>query len=302
MRKSHWPILYMILGVAVVVIVAVTQFLPDSDVVQRFGPNLATETLAILLTLVFVQRFIERQDRVRRLRGSLGAFRRGSRALLQILDAWGTLVKGGLRNPPRYPPDSFLELLEPHNTQAIAEIDPEIPAAPVPAIGWGAWAARELRAGRESLREVVRVYGVNLDAEYVEVVDALVDDEFFDIFLELAGAAEERTVDWKVRIRQSAGAREVHFRRLVAAVELHNELAREAAEIRDPKRLPQTQGVGVDLPPDHDLRVHHGVTGAWWKAEPAPGSLRTSRRASHRGVAGGEDTAADKDPGAASEV
>lgn len=278
MRRNPWPILYTILGVAVVAVVAVTQLMPENEVVQRFGPNLATETLAILLTLVFVQRFIERQDRVRRLRGSLGAFRRGSRAMIRILEAWGTLVKGGLKNPPRYPPDSFLELLASHNTQAIADIDPERPAAPVPAIGWGAWAARELRAGRDALREVVRVYGVTLDAEYVEVVDALVDDEFFDIFLELADASEERAVDWKVRIRQRAGAREAHFRRLAAAVELHNELAKEAAEIRDPKRLPQTQGVGVDLPPDYDLRVHHATTGTWWKAAPAPGSLRKDGR------------------------
>lgn len=278
MNRSHWPFLYMILGALVVVAAAMSQLMPDNEVVQRFGPNLATETLAILLTLLFVQRFIERQDRVRRLRGSLGAFRRGSRALLRILEAWSTLVKGGLRNPPRHAPASFLELLASHNTQAIASIDPDLPSDPVPAIGWGAWAARELRAGRDALREIVRVYGVTLDAEYVEVVDALVDDEFFDIFLALAEAAEDRAVDWKVRIRQSSGAREAHFRRLITAVELHNELAREAGEIRDPKRLPQTQGVGVDLPADYDLRVHHAISGSWWKQQPPPGSLRKNER------------------------
>jgi len=214
--------------------------------------------------------------------------------MVRILEAWGTLVKGGLRHPPRYPPDSFLELLAVHNTQAVADVDPEMPSAPMPAIGWGAWAARELRAAREALREVVRVYGVTLDAEYVEVVDALVDDEFFDIFLELAEASEERAVDWKVRIRQRAGARESHFRRLTAAVELHNELAREAAVIRDPKRLPQTQGVGVDLPPDHDLRVHHGISGAWWKLEPAPGSLRKDGKPSRRPQGPGAEEGTDE--------
>lgn len=278
MQRSHWPILYLVLGALVVVVAAVTQLMPDHEVVQRFGPNLATETLAILLTLVFVQRFIERQDRVRRLRGSLGAFRRGSLAMLRIMEAWGALVKGGLKSPPRYPPDTLLALLAPHNTQAISDIDPDVPSDPAPAIGWGAWAAREVRAGREALREVVRVYGVTLDAEYVEVVDALVDDEFIDIILELADSAEDRSVEWKVRIRQSAAAREAHFRRLIAAVELHNQLAREAAEIRDSKRLPQTTGVGVDLPPDHDLRIHHAISGAWWRKRPAPGSIRKSGR------------------------
>lgn len=136
------------------------------------------------------------------------------------------------------------------------------------------WAARELRGIRESLREVIRVYGTSLDAEYVEALDALIDDEFFDLFLELAETEEDGAGEWQVRIRQVAGARQGHFQRLRAVVELHNQLAHEAAVIRDPKRLPQTRGVGVDLPADWDLRIHHAVTSPWWKAEPAPGSLR----------------------------
>lgn len=273
-RHTHWPVLYTLLAILVVVTAAVTQLFPDHDVVQRFGPNLATETLAILLTLVFVQRFLERQDRVRRLRSSLGALRRASRALARLIDVWSVLVKGGLRNPPRYPPDSLLELLEPHYTKVLGDIDPNAPATADPELGWGPWAARELGSGLEALREVIRVYGASLDAEYVEVLDALIDDEFFDIFRDLAAEAEEGASDWQVRMRQVSGARDAHFRRLAAAVELHNQLAAEAAAIRDPKRLPQTQGVGMDLPADWDLRVHHASNGRWWKAAPAPGALR----------------------------
>ncbi len=280
MGRGHWPVLYMILGGLVVAAAAVSQLAPDNATIQRFGPNLATETLAILLTLVFVQRFLERQDRVRRLKSSLGAFRRGSRALTRLLEVWGVVLKGGLRNPPRYPPDSMLELLEPHHTLVLAEIDPAAPSVEDAALSWSAWLARELCAGREALREVIRVYGTSLDAEYVEALDALIDDEFFDILTGIADSAETGA-DWHVGIRQVPGARDGHFRRLRAVVELHNQLAREAAAIRDPKRLPQTRGVGVALPPDWDLRVHHAVSGPWWKAEPTPGSLRaTGLRAS----------------------
>jgi hypothetical protein len=81
MKRAHWPVLYVILGTLVVVAAAISQLAPDQEVVQRFGPNIATETLGILLTLMFVQRFLERQDRVRRLRSSLGALRRGSRTI-----------------------------------------------------------------------------------------------------------------------------------------------------------------------------------------------------------------------------
>ncbi len=274
MRHTHWPVLYVILGSIVVASAVASQLAPDHEVVQRFGPGLATETLGILLTLVFVQRFLERQDRVRRLRSSLGAFRRASRALTRLVELWSVLVKGGLRNPPRYPPDSLLELLEPHYTQAIGDVDPATPRREAGADDWGQWAARELRSIRDALREVIRVYGTSLDAEYVEAVDALIDDEFFDLFLELAEDGDNGVTDWQVGLRQVAGAREGHFRRVQAVVELHNQLAHEAAAIRDPKRLPQTRGVGVDLPPDWDLRIHHAVTGRWWKAEPEPGSLR----------------------------
>lgn len=73
MRRTHWPVLYVTLGSIVVLSATVSQLAPDHEVAQRFGPGLATEALGILLTLVFVQRFLERQDRVRRLRSSLGA-------------------------------------------------------------------------------------------------------------------------------------------------------------------------------------------------------------------------------------
>lgn len=274
MRRTNWPVLFTILGTIVVISAAVSQLAPENAVVQRFGPGLATETLGILLTLVFVQRFLQRQDRVRRLRSSLGAFRRGSRALTRLLEVWGVLVKGGLRNPPRYPPDSMLDLLEPHNTPVIGEIDPRAPSEEEPKLGWGEWAARELHSNRDALREVIRVYGTSLDAEYVEALDALIDDEFFDIFLDLAQDRDESPADWQIRLRQVAGAREGHFRRLRAVVDLHNQLAQEAASIRDRRRLPQTQGVGVDLPPDWDLRVHHVLNGRWWKEDPTPGALR----------------------------
>lgn len=274
MGSRHWPVLYIILGGLVIAAAAVSQLAPDNEVIQRFGPNFATETFAILLTLVFVQRFIERQDRVRRLRSSLGAFRRGSRALTRLLEIWAVMVKGGLRNPPRYPPETYLDLLEAHHTQALAEIDPSASSVEDSSAGWGEWAARELRSTREALREVIRVYGTSLDAEYVEALDALIDDEFFDIFTDLADTAGRRPSEWHVKIRQVPGARDGHFRRLRAVVELHNELAHEAAAIRDRKRLPQTQGVGVDLPADWDLRVHQTVSAAWWKDAPEPGALR----------------------------
>ncbi|NIV22026.1 MAG: hypothetical protein GWN54_16175, partial [Gammaproteobacteria bacterium] len=56
-------------------------------------------------------------------------------------------------------------------------------------------------------------------------------------------------------LRTARGSREAHFQRLLRAVHLHNELAAEAAEVRDRRTAPRTSLVGMELPMDHDLKV-----------------------------------------------
>ncbi len=69
--------------------------------------------------------------------------------------------------------------------------------------------------------------------------------------------------------------RETHFARLVAAVNLHNGLARDAAAVRTRRMAPRTGTIGMELPMDHDLRVDVEIQRRWWADQPALGSLRS---------------------------
>src|SRR5262245_55906171 len=91
-ERVHLAPVYVGLIVLVVLLVAITMIwgdpahtrgLPDSVVnfIDRFGPNLASESVGILLTVVFVRRFLEQHERSRRLRASVGALRKARRSL-----------------------------------------------------------------------------------------------------------------------------------------------------------------------------------------------------------------------------
>jgi hypothetical protein len=69
--------------------------------------------------------------------------------------------------------------------------------------------------------------------------------------------------------------RETHFARLMAAINLHNSLARDAAAVRTRRMAPRTGTIGMELPLDHDLRVNIQIQRRWWSDPPALGSLRT---------------------------
>ncbi|NIV22027.1 MAG: hypothetical protein GWN54_16180, partial [Gammaproteobacteria bacterium] len=116
-------ILYTVLGTLALVALFLSLAWPSNPVVERLAPGFATELMGILVTLVFVQRFLERQERTRRLRTSVGALRRGARALTEMATVWGGLVKGAARADFDRRPDSLDDLFAPHWTDSLDEID-----------------------------------------------------------------------------------------------------------------------------------------------------------------------------------
>ena len=77
---------------------------PSSRVIELFAANLAAEVLGLIVTLVLVQRFLDRQERALRLRGSLGALRKSGRALTTMVDTWAELIKAGVERAPESRP------------------------------------------------------------------------------------------------------------------------------------------------------------------------------------------------------
>jgi hypothetical protein len=267
--------LYLALAAVVILASSATVLFPNSYIADRFGPNLATESGAILITLVFVQRFLEQQERARRLRGSIGGLRKGRRALFNIVEAWGVLLKGCMRRSPPQPPESFTEQFAPYVTENLSHFDPDTHR--ISANGatdtWLRLVAQRLRAGQDALNHIIVVYGATLDSGYVEIIDELADDSFLALIDQLANQNADQA-QWRIRLNALRAQREAHFRRLLRVVELHNALSREAGMVRSPGEVPRTGALGVELAPDHDLRIDLAIPAEWWRGAPAPGALR----------------------------
>jgi hypothetical protein len=280
-----WP-LYLALGGIFLVSTIATLAFPQSETLDRFGPNLATESGGILVTLIFVQRFLEQQERARRLRGSIGALRKASRAVHQMMEAWSMLLKGAMRRVPAPLPETYPELFAPFITENLNYADPAKPRTNPDGSGeaWVRSVWRQLAGAQEAISQIIVVYGATLDSEYVEVIDELADDPFVRLIGELTSQRALDAREWRARLQKVRALRETHFRRLLRAIELHNRLAADAARVRSPDEVPRTGALGIDLAPDHDLKVHLAISSDWWRTAPLPGSLRCEPEEEARAV------------------
>jgi len=273
--RAYLRTVYVVLGSIVVLAVLAQFLLGDIELVDSFAPNVATESMGILLVLIFVHRVLERQERAHRLRGSIGALRKASRALERLARPWCDLVKGSLQRTPEPLPADVAALLEPHYAEQIGHCDPaaERPAEEGHGEQWTRWVAREVTQAAELLNQIIIAYNASLDPAYVETIDELVDDPFVRYFSETAATPIDDR-EWRITMNANRALREAHFARLVAAMAQHNTLARDAAAVRTRRMAPRTGTIGMELPMDHDLRVNAELSKRWWSAGPAVGSLR----------------------------
>jgi hypothetical protein len=249
--------------------------------VDRFGANITTEGFAITFTLIFVDRFLEQQDRRRRLRGSIRALRRAALALDRMTNAWAPLIAGTLEADPVPPPPSMETLFAPHYTENLMALDfarqkaPRDPESPT----WIHWALSELQAGLDVLSDVGLRYSIILDSSYIEAIDHLIDDNFIEFLQGQLDRPDLDTRTWRVALNTARGHRESHFTDLVRMLKVHNSLAKEAGLVRTRSAGPRTGQLGVELAPDPDLRAPWRVERAWWKTLPPARSLRMTGEA-----------------------
>lgn len=268
--------------VALTAIFAVTAFatfrFEDNPLVRRFGSNIATEALSIVVTLAFVQRLLAREERARKLRAAVGALRKGRTALASLVETWTVLTRGALDSRRTEYPRSVEHLFAPYYTEELACLDPARPpeggGAEGDGEGWLPAAAREMAEARRRLREVIFTYGATLDSDYLEALDELADDPFVHLFLQLAGRESIDPLEWRIAVNRSRGYREAHFIRLLHAVELHNRLATEAARFRSQHLAPRAQSLNLQLESGRDLMIQTQLPPAWWSGPPAVGALR----------------------------
>jgi hypothetical protein len=286
-RPLHRRRVYLVLAALVLLTTIASVVLREVEWVDRFGPNLSTEVFGILITLVFVHRFLEQQDRARRLRGSIGALRKASRALTRMADGWGALVKGSLRRMPAERPSSLDTLFTPYVTESLVDLDPSAARGSSDPDHdeqvWVEWAANEVLAAQQTLHDIIVTYGPSLDPAYVEAVDDLVDDPFVQRFARIV-SDPKNTRAWRVQLNTARALREAHFDRLLHTIALHNRIAAEAATVRTRRQAPRSGSIGVTLALDYDLKVPTRRDAGWWAQAPAPGTLCTDGRDARAGL------------------
>lgn len=287
-RRVSWTFgIYAVLGAVLVVTVVASLYYEDHVVLQRFAPNLATEILSIIVTLAFVQRLLERQERARKLRAAVGALRKGRVALAGLVSVWTTVLKGCLDARRTEYPRTIQQLFASYYTEELACLDP------------GAWRAdnrpwlhevtAQLATAQAALRDIILTYGGALDADYLEALDEIVDDPFARLVTELATVPSLPPDEWRLRMNRSRGHLDAHFIRLVHAVRLHNRLARETSRFRSRHLAPRAETLTLQLGSDRDLAVETEFPSGWWSADPGVGELRVrSERPADEGLAVGD--------------
>jgi hypothetical protein len=280
---------YVLLILLIVLATLVSIVWSGEPLLDRFGPNVATESLGILLTVVFVRRFMEQAERSRRLRASVGALRKARRALQELAEAWATTLKGCMVARERNDIRTVLQLCSPENSELLLWCDPTARRTGREDERWVRWVGRQVRAAQDELDEIIGTYAGVLDPEYVEAMDALTSDPFLRGFADLT-AADIEAQPWRVALNTVRALRMTHFERLVRTIELHNRLAAEVARVRGRGATPRTSMLGVELPADHDLKIDTALDDGWWRSWPRSGTLRMPDplRAAHDTLIGGQ--------------
>jgi hypothetical protein len=289
-ERIHLGPVYVLLIVLVLVATAVSIIWSGEPLLDRFGPNIATESLGILLTVVFVRRFMEQGERSRRLRASVGALRKARRSLQDLVEVWATTLKGCLPARERNELTTVVQLCTPDQSELLVWCDPTVRRGGREDERWVRWAGRQVRAAQDQLDEVIATYAGTLDPEYVEAMDALTSDPFLRGFADLA-AGDVEPQPWRVALNTVRALRMAHFERLLRTIELHNRLAAEVAAVRGRNATPRTSMLGVELPADHDLKIDTALDDGWWRSWPRPGTLRMADplRPAHDIAAGGHE-------------
>ena len=170
---------YTALGSIVALLAIAHLFWGDQPgLVRDFAPELATEVLGILITLVFVQRIIDRRAQEDRARASRGGVRRSEDPLRDLSDLWTEIVRGCLERLPARPPRTYLELFGPEWSSVIDDCDLTQVRYTWSEETWAESAARVISRARDQISSILDLYGVHLNTHFIEVLDEIRDDPF----------------------------------------------------------------------------------------------------------------------------
>lgn len=235
----------------------------DVAFVSDFGPGIASEVLGIIITLIFVQRILERRQQEERARASRGGVRRAEDPLRDLATLWAEIVKGCLEHLPARPPPTYQDLFASEWSAAVDYCDLTRVRYSWSDETWAESAARIISRARDQISAILDLYGVHLNAHLIEVLDEVRDDPFL---------AHVETLGEQIRVgrelypeeiesadfvlSRTAAVRGKFLRTLVRAIDMYNEAGAGDAPIAD---LPEGLWSPGHAPRVGDLRADHPV-------------------------------------------
>lgn len=222
---------YLTLGLLILAMTMCYVLFGDSvQFVQDYAPSLATEALGIFLTLVLVQRILERRQEEDRSRASRGGVRRAESPLRDLAELWSELIKGTLPQAPARPPMTYQDLFASEWASAFDAAELATVRYSWSGETWAESAARTITGARRQISAILESYGVHLNTHLIEVLDDLRDDQFLDhvelLREQLISERETNPDDVPTvgyTLARVARARPKMFRTLLKAIRLYNE-------------------------------------------------------------------------------
>ncbi len=174
MRNTYLVLALIVLAVGILHVV----WGPGSPLVADFAPGLATEVAGILVTLVFVQRILDRRQATDRARASRGGIRRAATPLGDLALLWAGIIRAVLPQSPARPPRTYHALFNSEWASWVDRSDLTRVRYAWSGETWLESAARLIRLSRHRISEIIEVYSVHLDVALVEALDELRDDPY----------------------------------------------------------------------------------------------------------------------------
>lgn len=247
---------------AVIIVLVVTAHLLWGDqvaLVRDYGPGVASEVLGILITLIFVQRILERRQQEERARASRGGVRRAEDPLRDLASLWAEIVKGCLEHLPARPPKTYQELFASEWSASVDHCDTTQVRYAWSDETWAESAARIIARARDQISAILDLYGVHLNAHFIEALDEVRDDPFLahvETLGEQLRVGRELYPDEIERddfvLSRTAAVRGKFLRTLVRAINLYNEAGVGGAPIAE---LPEGLWSPEHAPRPGELRV-----------------------------------------------
>lgn len=242
--------LCILAGLALLLFVALTGTLVLSDSlewVDAYSPNLTTEVLGIIITLILVERVLvaERErDRVRVARVAAALLRT---PIFQLANAFSKMLKASFEEMPQPVPHTFKALFRPDFTSELRYFDFARPAPTLYPNSWFRYAHDEVHGAVTSIESVLNRYAAFLPIAYVEAIEQLVADPLINILKNattIEPQVKKGNVDSRLFGHETVDpARERFFRRLLQLFAAHDDLAQEPISLgkdwHEPKMSPK---------------------------------------------------------------